>query len=143
MKHLLTMMLIACVACTSQQDKENHEHNASHQHETATTDSSLPVAAKWKADEKTKQHVNALMLIADDETYADAANRKQFYSNLQSRLDLLIQDCTMKGAEHEALHVWLEKVLDDLKLIKDEQHNYTTAHETIRKDIAVFYTSFE
>lgn len=144
MKHLLMILFVVFASCTNQQaDVHKTNDTSKHEHETAGTDSSVVSATKWKADPKTRQHVDALMQITDNKIYETAAQRNQLYTALQSRIDLMIQDCTMKGAEHDALHVWLEKLLEDMKLLKDTQQDYNTIYTTIRKDIAAFYQSFE
>ena len=98
---------------------------------------------KWKADEATKKNVAAMMQIVADSTYTDAAKRVQLYTNLRARIDTLVQQCTMKGPEHDALHVWLEKVLEDLKELKVENPEHRKVYTTLKKDVGSFYQSFE
>ena len=65
--------------------------------------------------------------------------------NLQAKIDTLVKECCMKGAEHDALHVWLEKVIKDLKELKEEDDDdeYKEAYAALKKDVASFYQSFE
>ena len=145
MKHLLIVMLVALVACTGKQTAE-HEGNKTandNKHPVATVP--LNNGAKWQADEATRKSVSAMMQIVTDTTYADAAKRQQLYMNLQAQIDKLVKECRMKGAAHDALHVWLENVLKDLKELKEEKDDdeYREAYAALKTDVASFYQAFE
>jgi len=50
----------------------------------------------------------------------------------------------MKGAEHDALHLWLEKVLKHVKELKEEETDeYGAAYAALKKDVESFYDFFE
>ena len=104
---------------------------------------SMDSGIKWKADEVTKKNVNAKMQVVKEPTYAEAGKRLQLYTNLQAKTDVLVKECRMKGADHDALHTWLEKVLKDLKELKQEDNEYREVFTTLKKDISTFYQSFE
>lgn len=143
MKQLLIMVLAACISCTSQQTAEQHENNTSNDNQDEVVTVPLNSGAKWKADEATKKNVAAMVQVVSDSTYADAGKRKQLCANLKTKIDTLVKECSMKGAEHDALHVWLEKVLKDLKELKEDDDEYSEAYAALKKDIANFYQSFE
>lgn len=144
MKQLLVVMLVALVSCTSKQAAEQEKSKTVNDKHTVTT---VPLnnGAKWQADEATRKSVSAMMQIVTDTTYADAAKRQQLYTNLQAKIDKLVQECRMKGAEHDALHVWLEKVMKDLKELKEEEGDdeYRAAYAAVKTDVASFYQAFE
>lgn len=143
MKQLLIMVLAAFVSCTGQQTAEQHKNNTANNNEDKVVTVTLNIGAKWKADEATRKNVAAMVQVGNDSTYADAGKRKQLYKNLKTKIDTLVKECSMKGAEHDALHVWLEKVLKDLKELKEEDDEYGEAYAALKKDIANFYQSFE
>lgn len=143
MKSLMIIVLAASVSCTSQQSPERQENKITI--ESTDTIAKVPLnnGNKWKADEMTKKNVAAMMQVVDDTTYADATKRKLLYTNLQAKADTLVRQCSMKGAEHEALHVWLEKVLRDLKELQEEDNKYSEAYATLKRDVASFYQAFD
>ncbi|WP_218330809.1 hypothetical protein [Hydrotalea lipotrueae] len=143
MKQLLIILLVAFVSCTNQQTAEQHEYNTGNDKLEKVVTVPLNNSAKWKADEATKKNVAAMVQVVRDSTYADAGKRIQLYTNLKTKIDTLVKECSMKGAEHDALHVWLEKVLKDLKELKEDDDEYGEAYAALKKDIANFYQSFE
>lgn len=142
MKQLLVLLLAACVSCTGQQNK-GHENNIANDNTSKVVTVPLNGTAKWKADEATKNNVKALMLVVSDSLYADAGKRDQLHTDLMAKIDMLINECSMKGADHEALHVWLEKVLEDLKELEKQDVQYSKTYTMLKEDIAAFYQSFE
>ena len=145
MKQLLIVMLVALVSCTSKQAAEQVESKTVNDNKHTVTTVPLNNGAKWKADEATRKSVSAMMQIVTDTTYADPAKRQQLYTNLQAKIDKLVQECRMKGAEHDALRVWLEKVMKDLKELKEEEGDdeYRAAYAALKMDVASFYQAFE
>ena len=49
----------------------------------------------------------------------------------------------MKGPAHDALHLWLEKILKDVKDLNEEHGEYGVVYWALKRGIAHFYTSFE
>jgi len=141
MKQLLLILLVAFVSCTSHQGTEQQENKTENENTVATVP--LNSGAKWKADEATRKNVAAIVQIIADSAYADAAKRKELYTNLQAKIDTLVKECSMKGAGHDALHVWLEKVLSDLNELKKGDDEYSETYTELKKDVENFYQSFE
>ena len=67
------------------------------------------------------------------------ANRAQLTKQLQVTIDTLVQQCRMKGPDHDALHVWLQQVQHDLQEVKTESHEYQKAYGLLKKDVESFY----
>jgi hypothetical protein len=143
MKQLLVMMLATFLSCNSEQTAEQRGNKPVNDKEDKVATVPLNNSAKWKADEATKKNVIAMVQVVNDSTYADAGKRKQLYTSLKAKIDTLVKECSMKGAEHDALHVWLENVLEDLKKLKEEDNEYSQAYAALKKDISNFYQSFE
>lgn len=143
MKSILIIVLAAFISCTSQPSTEQQENKTANENKDRVATTPLNNGTKWKADEATKKNVAAMVQVVADTTYADASKRKLLYTNLQARIDTLVKECSMKGAEHDALHVWLEKVLKDLKEVKEDDDEYNEAYAALKKDIAVYYQYFE
>ena len=143
MKQLLILLLAVMASCTSQESaKEQEDKKVDHNEETIAT---IPLnnGSKWKADEVTKKNVAAMVQLVNDSSFQDSAKRERFSASLQEQVDTLIKQCRMKGPEHDALHVWLEKVLKDSKEMKEKDGEYGEAHAKLKKDIESFYDFFE
>ena len=141
MKQLLLILLVAFASCISRQGAEQQDNKAENENTVAKVP--LSSKAKWKTDEATKKNVAAMTQIITDSAYADAAKRKELYTNLKAKIDTLVKECSMKGAGHDALHVWLEKVLSDLKVLEKGDDEYKEAYTALKKDVESFYQFFE
>src|SRR5665647_3966548 len=111
MKKVLMLLLATGIlwSCNSKQHSENKEpvnliDTTQHHHENNAEELTLNNSAKWKADEVTNNNVNNLQTIIDnfnkgnDKTlpgYQKAGN------DLQKGLDKMINECRMKGPDHD------------------------------------------
>lgn len=143
MKALLFILLTGFFACTARHGSEHDAHAAEAVAVRQMQINSGDTTKKWKADEATKRNVAVMMKIVEDTSYKDAANRTQLASNLQAAIDNLIKECRMKGPDHDALHHWLEKVLEDIKALKADEHKYKQIYAALNQDVMAFYKSFE
>ncbi len=143
MKQTLIILLAFTVACNNPETAKQQDHKDTHVKDSHAAAAPLNNGAKWKADEPTKQNVAAMLQVAEDASYQEADKRKQLAAAMQAQLDTLIKQCRMKGADHDALHVWLEKVLKDVKNLGDTRNAYGESVAILRKDIKAFYDVFE
>ena len=135
-----SLLLYACNS-TSNKTEEHAEHLPSE-----TSELTLNNGAKWKADSITNHNVVALKTIADNFRIKPAPSVNDYQllgSDLKNGLDKMIRECKMTGADHEALHHWLNPLLKENKELEsvtdtvvakpvfssidkqlDEYHNY-------------------
>ena len=76
---------------------------------------------KWQTDESTWLHavnLNALVAVFETKEDSDIESYHGFAANMQEELGGLVKDCKMKGADHDALHLWLEPVMKDVNDLK-------------------------
>ena len=138
MNKILLFISILAISCSNNASHEGHEQGS----KSAPT-LQLNNGAKWKADEPTQKNVSAIVKVINDSIYLDEKNRAQLSNQLQTRIDTLIQECRMKGPDHDALHLWLEQVLHDLKELKETDKDYQKSFATLKKDVENFYAFFE
>jgi hypothetical protein len=143
MKRLIIILTVTITACTNQVQTDLQESGSSIGQDQTEMTVPLNQGSKWKADEATKRNVAAMVQVVNDSSYEDATKRNQLTASLQTKIDSLIKQCSMKGKDHEALHTWLEKVLKDLKELKEEEDEYNQAYALLKKDVESFYTFFE
>ncbi|MEO8568731.1 MAG: hypothetical protein ABI419_06335 [Ginsengibacter sp.] len=122
MKKIMAMLLVTGLlsACNSQNHEENNTASeatteTNHEHAEKATVLVLNNGAKWKADSVTNHNVVRLKTTADMfrvEPFPSIDNYQVLGNDLSNDVDTLIQQCKMKGDEHEALHKWLEPILN-------------------------------
>lgn len=126
---LLAFSLVLFAACNNAAETEKAmdvtkvETPGAHAHEEhhEATALSLNNGAKWQTDKNTRTHAAQLNALVDDFTKSTSAELNNYYAfadMVQDELNGLINDCKMKGPEHDALHVWLEPVLKETNNIK-------------------------
>lgn len=133
---------------------DGHKEHA-HQHDEAmkapdvvkASALSLNNGEKWKADESTNKHASAINAMADEfERNSDQslAASQAFANDIQKGLQQLINDCTMKGPDHDALHLWLEPLLIDVKNLKncDDENEAKIAADVLINDARKFHQFF-
>lgn len=76
---------------------------------------------RWVVDEPTADNYMNLKQITDqfvESTNRDLESYHSYGAEMSNALNKLIQDCRMKGADHDALHDWLEPVIKEVNGIK-------------------------
>jgi hypothetical protein len=152
MKMKLAMLIVASllVACNSQNNKEKavspeapvEKHDGPTEKKTGLV---LNNGAKWKADSTTVLNVALLQNIVSGARKGSVEDYIQTASQLQYGLNKMVNECRMKGPDHDALHRWLEPLMEktnELKKATTIDHAATTLGE-IEKHINLFEQYFE
>jgi hypothetical protein len=143
---LATSLLLACNAGNDKEKTtatgpatENHS-----EHANQATRLVLNNGVKWKVDSTTLMNVALLKNIVNAkkeslETYLQTATA------LQDGLKKMINECKMKGADHDALHQWLEPLMEKTKELKNANsvENAGIISGEIEKQINLFPQYFE
>lgn len=115
MKANVLIFLCATILYACNQSASNTESQSSETHSSiADTVLSLNNGAKWKADSITNHNVIRLKNTADMfrvKPFPSMESYQLLGSDLANDADTMIQQCAMKGADHEALHKWLHPIL--------------------------------
>ncbi len=147
-KFLFLLTAVLFMSCSNHADEHaEHDHSADstehvHEHDGQSAALQLNNGAKWKADEVTKKNVAALSSLMNDSANQDETNKETFVKNFNNQLNTLVQECKMSGPDHDALHVWLEKVIADVKQVK-EGSDFNADFANLKTDVAEFYNYFE
>lgn len=72
-------------------------------------------------------------------------NHLKIAASLQDGLNKMVSECKMKGADHEALHHWLEPIMEKTKELKNANSIETarTIFGEIEKQLNLFPQYFE
>lgn len=121
---LITTSLL--MACNSQRDSKGNMDSISSEekhesHEKIPGVLTLNKGAKWKADATTKVNVSLLQAIVSGTKKESIENYKQTAAQLQDGLNKMVNECKMKGPDHETLHRWLEPLIEKVKDLDNEK----------------------
>jgi NADH dehydrogenase len=145
---LVTGFLMACNNSENKEIKPQPEPTAEHdthqQHEDAI-ELSLNNGAKWKADNSTNKNVSALNNIVISAKPVTAEDYQNLGRSLQSGIDKMISECRMQGPDHEALHHWLEPLIEKNKKLQATKtiDEGTKTFDLIKKQINLYPNFFE
>ncbi len=125
---------------TTEPAAENHA-----EHAEQVSGLALNNGVKWKADSITVLNVNLLQKIIASTKKESPENYSQAAISLQNGLNKMVNECKMNGADHEALHHWLERVMEKTKELKSANsvENARTIFGEIEKQINLFPQYFE
>ena len=114
-------------------DSGHDSHDSGHESHGSELELTLNDGEKWQVDEHTRLSAARLSsLVGGFETIASVADARDLSEKLDQELDVLVKGCTMTGAAHDQLHVFLlalfPKVTDlqektdvsDLQRIREE-----------------------
>jgi hypothetical protein len=113
---------------------EEHQHNA----EIQTIE--LNNGEKWKVDANMITHIRNMENDVISFSKAQQKDYESLAEKLQSNIELLTSNCTMKGQAHDELHKWLLPYIDivnELSEAKDE-----TAASKQFDNIKISFTTF-
>jgi hypothetical protein len=146
-----TLLLFSCTSRTSNQESKNTDsssvkkENVIKEHEEKDNEEekklTLNQGKKWKLDDVSRINVAAIKKTVDAGNTNDP---KALAVSIRQGTDKLVKECRMQGADHEALHLWLEGFLKDLKEL--ESGNQSEAQEKVKElkeDLDKFYQYFE
>jgi hypothetical protein len=123
MKRIILGLLFSSFLFACNQNSEEADHHANE--DTAgvqQTQLALNNGTKWKADSITNQNVVILKTIADNfkiKPFPSSNDYQVLSGDLSNALSQMIQQCKMTGPDHEALHHWLEPILQKNKELKN------------------------
>jgi hypothetical protein len=150
-KVLLALMVFGLLLACNQGNKDTGDAHTpvpaeKHQeHESRAVALALNNGAKWKADSSTKSNVALLQSIAASAKKEKLEGFHATAEQLQEGLNKMVKECRMKGEDHEALHKWLEPLIETTKdLKKQTAAEYAAASlKEIEKQLGIFSQYFE
>lgn len=137
MKKFLFLLLSTSLlfACNQGQEKPKTDEHSTHYMEQ-TSELALNNGTKWIADSVTNYNVTNLRSITDDfktKPAPSVSDYQKLSNDLTTGLNKMIKECKMTGADHDALHIWLEPVLKENAELKNTA--YTEIAGNIFKSI--------
>ena len=123
MKKSLFLLLCTSLlfACNELSDKSKDDKQVI-QDIKQTNELTLNNGTKWKADSVTNHNVSNLRSIADNfklKSTPSVSNYQKFSAHLNTELIKMIKECKMTGPDHDALHIWLQPILEENAELKN------------------------
>ena len=149
------------IGCSSPDTPGATVENPDHDHTTVAKEGNEPGAivltnglpglnngAKWAADKSTNDNVANLQSIVDRFKTNPAPavdDYRVFNESFTDGLGKMVKECKMQGPDHEALHVWLEPMMEDNKEMKKLESKEALAArlETLNMRLQVYPNYFE
>ena len=147
---IIQIMLLATgllLACNSKTESPSTVEPAAEIHAPDDHASGLVLnnGAKWKADLSTIGNVDLLQKVVSGAKKESLDNYLQTAAQLEAGLNKMVSECKMQGADHDALHQWLEPLMEkarDLKKVTSTETAATLLTE-IDKQVNLFSQYFE
>jgi len=122
---VISLFLFSCGNTSNEKSKEQTETatHEEHQHNDENETIELNNGAKWKVDDNMITHIRNMENDVISFAKVEQKDYKSLSEKLQSNIDLLTSNCTMKGKAHDELHKWLLPYIDlvkELSAAKDE-----------------------
>ncbi len=122
---VISLFLFSCSNTSNEKSKEQTEAftHEEHQHNAEIQTIELNNGEKWKVDANMITHIRNMENDIISFSTVEHKDYKSFAEKLQSNIDLLTSNCTMKGKAHDELHKWLLPYIDlvkELSAAKDE-----------------------
>lgn len=162
-KILLSLFTVAILFGCNSQDSTTVAEDHTDQDHAAATQTDVPPGgettlstgvpelndgAKWKADASTNENVANLKSIIDRfKTNEDPAveDYHAFQASFTDGISKMVKECKMQGADHDALHVWLEPMMKDNKEMKDldSKESLAASFNTLNQRVDIYPQYFE
>ena len=138
----IALFLFSCDNASNEksEDLSEIETHDEHHHDDESEAIELNNGEKWEVDVDMLAHIRNME--NDVVSFAEIKQKdyKSLSEKLQSNIDLLTSNCTMKGKAHDELHKWLLPYIDLVKELS-EAKNETEATKQF-ENIQISFTTF-
>jgi len=144
---VISLFLFSCGNTSKEKPKEQTEivTHKEHQHDEESEIIELNNGEKWKVDANMLTHIRNMENDVVSFAKVEQKDYKSLGEKLQSNIDLLTSNCTMKGKAHDELHKWLLPYIDIVKELseaKDETEAEKQFHN-IQTSFTMFNQYFQ
>jgi hypothetical protein len=139
---VISLLLFSCSNRSNEKSKQQTETatHEEHQHNDEIQTIELNNGEKWEVDANMIIHIRNMENDVFSFFKVEQKDYKLLSKKLQSNIDLLTSNCTMKGKAHDELHKWLLPYMDLVKELS-EAKDETEAFKKF-KNIQTSYTTF-
>jgi len=118
---VISLFLFSCGNTSNEKPKEQTETatHEEHQHNAEIQTIELNNGEKWKVDANMISHIRNMENDVISFAKVEKKDYKSLSEKLQTNIDLLTSNCTMKGKAHDELHKWLLPYIDLVKELSE------------------------
>ncbi|MBK7969376.1 MAG: hypothetical protein IPK08_10790 [Bacteroidetes bacterium] len=139
---VISLFLFSCGNTSNEKSKEQTETvtHEEHQHNDEMQTIELNNGEKWKVDANMITHIRNMENDIISFSTVEQKDYKSLADKLQSNIDLLTSNCTMKGKAHDELHKWLLPYIDLVKELSEAKDETEAAKQF--ENIQTSFTTF-
>ena len=146
----LSIILISCGG-TADKKRETQKEEVAHDHDKKKAEPKLSLnnGAKWAADEPTYNGMKAMRLAMTNFSTVHSDATIEEYNSLGKELGLITKEiiakCSMKGPDHDKLHIVLAPMLGNVDVLKNGEDIYVARknENSLEKNLEAFFKHFE
>jgi hypothetical protein len=99
---------------------------------------------KWKANKETTDGVVAMLTLINENKKWNTIEYKKLAEGLNEVKNTIVKECTMKGASHDNLHVWLHPLIEKIEMLQKIDNPNVGEYLTfnIKKHLEGYYDYF-
>ena len=144
---VISLFLFSCGNTSNEKSKEQTETvtHEEHQHNAEIQTIELNNGEKWKVDANMITHIRNMENDVISFAKVEQKDYKSLSEKLQSNIDLLTSNCTMKGKAHDELHKWLLPFIELSRkfAVAAEKEEQEKIYQEFKKSFVEFNTYFE
>ncbi len=112
--------------------------------DTWVNDIILNNGIKWSANMETTDGVREMLTLIKDNKTTTTDDYKKLGIALNNVKNTVVKECTMKGASHDNLHVWLHPLIEKIELLQKVENAEKGEQLTsnIKKHLKGYYDYF-
>lgn len=128
---VLGFFLVSCGNASDERILERNQTTTSQQlqHDDGSEVIELNNGQKWKVDANMLTHIRNMESDVISFAESDLKDFKSLSPKLQSNIELLTSNCTMKGKAHDELHKWLLPYIDMVEELSNAQDDTQAAKQ--------------
>ncbi len=138
----IALFLFSCGNASNEksEDLSEIETHDEHHHDDESEAIELNNGEKWTVDANMLTHIRNMENDVVSFAKVEQKDYKSLGEKLQSNIDLLTSNCTMKGKAHDELHKWLLPYIDLVKELSEAKDE--TEAEKQFQSIQTSFTTF-
>ena len=125
-------------------DYKNHAETPHELNNDWVNEIELNNGIKWQANKETTEGVREMLTLIQDKKTTTTKDYKKLGVVLNKVKNTVVKECTMKGASHDSLHVWLHPLIEKIELLQKVENAEEGAQLTsnIKTHLEGYYDYF-